>query len=131
MLVINSIDKRYDHAQPFFTKKEKFTMIHYNERLKTGQKTFWSAFIFTFLITFFSSPSPVSCKEYEAPQNQRVSDIFPAKVIKGPHYRIRDQVVSYGYMRHYIVDSDFGVFEVTGDGALRKLLRGNPGNCNP
>ena len=98
-------------------------MIHYNERLEAGQKIFWSAFIFTFLITFFSSPSPVSCKEYEAPQNQRVSDIFPAEVIKGPHYRIRDQVVSYGYMRHYIVDSDFGVFEVTGDGALRKLLK--------
>ena len=44
-------------------------------------------------------------------------------MIKGPHYQIRDKVVSYGYMDHFTVDSDYGVFEVTGDGALRKLLK--------
>jgi hypothetical protein len=43
-------------------------------------------------------------------------------MIAGPNHRVRDVVVSYGYMHHYTVDSEFGVFEVTGDGALRKLL---------
>jgi hypothetical protein len=62
-------------------------------------------------------------QKYEIPQNRKASDILPAEVIKGPHYQIRDKVVSYGYMHKYTVDSDFGVFETTGDGALRKLLR--------
>ena len=35
---------------------------------------------------------------------------------------MRETVVSYGYMHHYTVDSQFGVFEVAGDGALRKLV---------
>ena len=31
--------------------------------------------------------------------------------------------MSYGYMHHWTVDSDFGTFEATGDGALRALIR--------
>jgi hypothetical protein len=45
------------------------------------------------------------------------------KVESGPHYTIRDTVRCDGFMDHFTLDSDFGVFEVTGDGALRKLLR--------
>ncbi|MCZ6773733.1 MAG: hypothetical protein O7G83_17375 [Proteobacteria bacterium] len=36
---------------------------------------------------------------------------------------VQDTVVSYGYMHHWTVDTDFGTFEATGDGALRKLIR--------
>ncbi len=63
--------------------------------------------------------------EYEHPSNRRASEILPAQniAITGPHYRIREKVVSYGYMHHYTVDSDFGTFTATGDGALRKLLK--------
>ncbi len=43
-------------------------------------------------------------------------------MIAGPHHRIREQVVSYGYMHHWTVESNFGTFEVTGDGALRKMV---------
>ncbi len=60
---------------------------------------------------------------FEGPVNQKASDILPPELIAGPHFRVRDKVVSYGYMHHYVVDSDFGVFEVTGDFALRKLIR--------
>lgn len=60
---------------------------------------------------------------FETPRNRKASEILPRDVIKGKHYVIRDTVVSYGYMHRYTVDSEFGKFEVSGDGALRKLLK--------
>ena len=83
---------------------------------------FFIVFTFIFLLIFFATASEVRSEEFETPKNRNVSDVLPADIVKGPHYRIRDKVVSYGYMHHFTVDSDFGVFEVTGDGALRKLL---------
>ncbi len=68
---------------------------------------------------FSAAPAP----QFEKPVNRRAGDVLPPKLIAGPHYRVRDVVVSYGYMNHYGVDSDFGAFEVTGDFALRKLIR--------
>lgn len=61
--------------------------------------------------------------QYERPSNRLVSDVLPPEMIQGPHYRVQDKVVSYGYMDHFSVSSDFGVFEVTGHCGLRKLLR--------
>ncbi len=59
--------------------------------------------------------SMANAEEYEFPSNRNVSEILPAEIIKGPHYRIQDKVVSYGYLHHYTVESDFGVFKVTAD----------------
>ena len=84
---------------------------------------FFIVFTFISLLMLFAAASEVRGEKFETPRNRNVSDILPAEMIKGPHYRIRDKVVSYGYMHHFTVDSDFGVFEVTGDGALRKLLK--------
>ncbi len=39
------------------------------------------------------------------------------------HYQVQETVVSYGYMHHWTVGSDFGTFEAIGDGALRSLIR--------
>jgi hypothetical protein len=62
--------------------------------------------------------------EYEVPRNQLVSEVLNWDLIQGPHYSIEDTVRIYeGFMCHYTVNSDFGKFEVTGDSALRKLLR--------
>jgi hypothetical protein len=60
---------------------------------------------------------------FESPVSQRASDILPPQLLSGANFRVRDKVVSYGYMHHFVVDSNFGVFEVTGDLALRKLVR--------
>src|SRR3972149_1577568 len=60
--------------------------------------------------------------EYEVPQNRSAKDILPVGMLKGQHYRIQDLVVGDGYMDRWTVESDFGPFEVVGDGALRKLL---------
>ena len=61
--------------------------------------------------------------DYETPTNKNVTDVLPADLAKGPRYAVRDPVVADGYMYHYQVVSDFGPFEVTGTGALRKLAR--------
>lgn len=60
---------------------------------------------------------------FETARNRKVSEILPASMIKGKHYVIRDTVVSDGYMHQYTVDSEFEEFVVTGDGALRKLIK--------
>jgi len=66
--------------------------------------------------------APAEAQGFETPSNRLASQILPANLIAGPYHKVRETVVSYGYMHHYTVDSQFGVFEATGDGALRKLV---------
>ncbi len=74
-------------------------------------------------ILLFAALSVTQAQQFERPGNRRASQILPAQMIAGPYYRVREQVVSYGYMHSFTVDTQFGVFEATGDGALRKLVR--------
>ncbi|MCZ6586852.1 MAG: hypothetical protein O7B24_02800, partial [Alphaproteobacteria bacterium] len=66
--------------------------------------------------------APASAQTFEVPTNQLASQLLPADLISGPYHKVREQVVSYGYMHHFKIDSQFGLFEATGDGALRKLV---------
>ena len=66
---------------------------------------------------------PAWADEFEYPGNRQASEILPKNMLAGPHFKVREKVVTYGYMHHWTIDSDFGVFEVTGDGALNKLLK--------
>jgi hypothetical protein len=81
--------------------------------------------VLIFFTIFFSAEfvCTASGGEYEKFSDRKVSDILPADKVAFEHYKIRETVQSYGYMDHFTVDSDYGVFEVTGDAALRKLLR--------
>ena len=76
------------------------------------------------LAAFTMAPTiaPVA-QQYEAYGIRRAADILPPGLRSGPHFKVGGEVVSYGYLHHYTVDSDFGRFDVTGDGALRKLVR--------
>lgn len=78
-----------------------------------------------FILASFQFPihSAMGAQKFEVPTNENASDVLPPGLISGKSYRVRNTVVSYGYMHTYTVDSDFGVFEVTGDLALRKLIR--------
>ena len=60
--------------------------------------------------------------QFEAPANREAAEILPAELLRGPKYQVRDTVVSYGYMHHWTVDSDFGTFEAIGDGVKPALL---------
>lgn len=81
--------------------------------------------MFFLMMVLFQAPalSAAAVPQFETPTNRKASDVLPPQLISGPHYRVREVVISTGYMNHYGVDSDFGAFEVTGDFALRKLIR--------
>ena len=74
------------------------------------------------LIIVFAASLPVYAQTFEVPSNRLASQILPPNLISSPYHRVREMVVSYGYMHHFTVDSQFGVFQATGDGALRKLV---------
>ncbi len=79
--------------------------------------------VWLLIATLFQAPTPATAApKFESPVNQKASDVLPPQLLAGPHFRVRDRVVSYGYMHNFTVDSDYGVFEVTGDFALRKLI---------
>jgi hypothetical protein len=87
----------------------------------------WKYAVVLILFTMFFSVDFVrtACGgEYEKFSDRKISDILPSDKVAGEHYKIRVTVQYYGYMDHFTVDSDYGVFEVTGDASLRKLLRG-------
>ena len=42
------------------------------------------------------------------------SSLLPAEILRGPSYRVRDQVATDGYMAHFEIDSDFGAFDAIG-----------------
>ncbi|MEO7098625.1 MAG: hypothetical protein ABI162_04640 [Luteolibacter sp.] len=42
------------------------------------------------------------------------SQLLPDALLRGSSFRVRDQVVTDGYMAHFQIDSDFGTFEAIG-----------------
>ncbi|MFC7339426.1 hypothetical protein ACFQY0_19695 [Haloferula chungangensis] len=52
---------------------------------------------------------------YEIPPVLSASQILSADEMQGPHFRVRDSAPSDGYMTHFTIDSDFGVFECAGE----------------
>ncbi len=90
---------------------------------RVPRKLFYVPIALGALATVVGVAGPAKAQEFEVPANRKASEILPAELIQGPNYRVQDTVVSYGYMHHWTVDTDFGTFEATGDGALRKLIR--------
>ena len=87
---------------------------------------FLGGVVLSLLLVLLPAFGHLGAKECEIPTNAKASEILPADRISGPYHRIKDAVVSHGYMYRYTVVSDFDVFEATGNGALRKLLREIP-----
>lgn len=79
--------------------------------------------LFVLLVLVLSTTGIVEAERYDVPHNRRISDILPADQIKGEHYKIHKEVIFTGFMDTFKVDSDYSDFEVTGNGALRKLLK--------
>jgi len=59
---------------------------------------------------------------YEAPGTYRPSDVLPKELVRGPRWEVVNPVVADGYMFRFKVKSDYGMFDATGVGALRKLV---------
>lgn len=60
------------------------------------------------------------------PVNQGVvlqaSQLLPAGLLRGESYRVRDRVVTDGFMAHFTIDSDFGTFEAVGVPQAKKRI---------
>lgn len=50
----------------------------------------------------------------ETPVVLAAQDLLPASLLVGGSHRVRDQVVTDGYMAHFTIDTDFGSFEAVG-----------------
>lgn len=51
---------------------------------------------------------------YETGVLLKAADLLPAELLLGPTHRVRDQVVTDGFMAHFQIDSDFGTFTAIG-----------------
>ena len=95
------------------------------QRLRTrkGLQAVWITACLIALVLGVTTPQTVQAADYEVPGNRPVAQVLRPEVITGPHYQVQDPVVAYDYEYHYRVTSDYGPFKVTGDSALRKLIR--------
>ena len=83
----------------------------------------WKLLAMALALWVLLNPARATAGEYERPGNRNVAEFFGPELISGRHYRLRETVFCDGTLNQYTVDSNFGTFEVTGDGALRKLIR--------
>ena len=66
------------------------------------------------------------------------ASLLPAEQLRGPSHRVREQVVTDGFMAHFEIDTDFGTFEAVGvpqvaqriaeADAIRKLVETSKGD---
>ena len=91
--------------------------------MQKGMQTIWIVGSLTALVWGVTIPQAVRAAEFEDPGNRPVAQVLRPEVSTGPHYQVQDPVVAYDYEYHYSVTSDYGPFTVTGDSALRKLIR--------
>ena len=61
--------------------------------------------------------------QHEDPADRRVQDVLSPDLATSANFRVQDPVSADGYMYRFAVESPFGPYDVTGTGALRKLVR--------
>lgn len=52
----------------------------------------------------------------------RAADLLPAELLRGPNHRVRELVQTDGYLAHFEIDSDFGVFTAAGVPQVRQRV---------
>jgi hypothetical protein len=60
------------------------------------------------------APAYAQPATYEDGVLLQATRLLPAEILRGPSYRVRDQVPTDGYMAHFEIDSDFGAFDAVG-----------------
>lgn len=82
-----------------------------------------TALVLTALTLFSTVGVGVAAGPYEQPADRTVAQALSPALASGPYHKVLNPIVADGYMMHFTVESTFGTFEVTGLGALRKLVR--------
>lgn len=65
------------------------------------------------------TPAPAA---YELGVTLKAAELLPVDLLRGPSYRVRNQVVTDGYLAHFEIDSDFGTFEAIGVPQARRRI---------
>ena len=60
---------------------------------------------------------------FETPPARKASEILPAYLVQGDHFKVRDKVSWKEGLHEFSVESEFGTFEVWGEPMLRVRLR--------
>ena len=68
------------------------------------------------------SAQPAAVPVFEQGVLLRAADLLPADLLHGPSHRVRAQVVTDGFMAHFEIDSDFGIFEASGVPQVRQRI---------
>lgn len=82
-------------------------------------KTIRLSFIATLLPFFCPAQAPTA---FEDPVVIQAKDLLPQELLVGTSHRVRDQVVTDGYMAHFEIDTDFGVFKAVGVPQLKARI---------
>ncbi len=82
-------------------------------------KTMRLSFIATLLPFFCPAQAPTA---FEDPVVIQAKDLLPQELLVGTYHRVRDQVVTDGYMAHFEIDTDFGVFKAVGVPQLKARI---------
>lgn len=77
--------------------------------------------LFPFFV-WLTLPLDVSLMAFEAPQLFRASQILPPPLLAGPHHRVREHAEADGYLIHFTIDSDYGIYECAGVAELRRRI---------
>lgn len=68
---------------------------------------------------FLAAPSHQAS---EAAAMFRASEILPDPLLAGPHHRVREYASADGFLIHFTMDSDYGVYECAGVAELRRRV---------
>ncbi|MCB1231856.1 MAG: hypothetical protein KDN19_16425 [Verrucomicrobiae bacterium] len=68
------------------------------------------------------APSPQLEANYELPPMFEASKVLPPEWLAGPHHRVRELSPSDGYLVHFTIDSDFGIFECIGVREVKRRI---------
>lgn len=89
-------------------------------------------------LAFCQAASAQTPAAYETPVALNASDLLPAEQLRGPSHRVRDTVMTDGFLAHFGIDTDFGTFEAAGvpqvklriveAEAIRKLVETSKGD---
>jgi len=67
------------------------------------------------------SPAEMALPYEELPELKE-SEILRPEILTGPHHKVREEVSTYFGANHYVIDSEFGVFEAEGNEMLIKRI---------
>ena len=62
--------------------------------MRRGKSPLRFVYMFVFLGMLWTSSGAIHAAEYEIPGDRKASEILPAEILKGPHYRIREVVIA-------------------------------------